>query len=120
MISGVFRDGHPRIVLTLPGYSGEFDVEFIVDTGFEGDLTLPPAMARQLGPVPDGFTERMLADGSLHQCPLYAISLDGMDSPNEFEVLVLGVRPLLGTVFLADKLITIEATEGGDVTIEEM
>ena len=38
MIAGEYRDHFPRVWLTLPGSTGPVDVEFIVDTGFEGEL----------------------------------------------------------------------------------
>jgi predicted aspartyl protease len=45
---GEFRDGHPRARLTLNGLAGQLELEFVVDTGFDGDLALPGHLARQL------------------------------------------------------------------------
>jgi predicted aspartyl protease len=91
-----------------------------VDTGFEGDVALPVALARQLGPVLNGISERMLADGSLYQCPYYLLSVESATGTREIEVLVLGIRPLVGTMFLYDHLLQIEMTEGGDVSAEPL
>ena len=44
MMIGQWRNGFPRVMLTLPGLQGPLEVEFIVDTGFEGGLTLPEAL----------------------------------------------------------------------------
>lgn len=48
MIQGHVRDRLPRVLLSLPGEDGPFDVEFILDTGFEGELALPRAIAAPL------------------------------------------------------------------------
>lgn len=48
MIVGSVRENFPRVTLELPGTTGSVAVEFIVDSGFEGDLTLPVAMLRQV------------------------------------------------------------------------
>ena len=46
---GSFRDGHPRLTVLLPSQNGPLEIEFIVDTGFDGDLALPGPVARRLG-----------------------------------------------------------------------
>jgi predicted aspartyl protease len=65
MIYGTFRDGHPRLSLELPGRTGPIKVEFIVDTGFEGDLILPREVLRQLLTEPSGYTSQSLAGGRI-------------------------------------------------------
>lgn len=41
MIVGIFRDRFPRVALPLPFLDGPRDVELVLDTGFDGYLTLP-------------------------------------------------------------------------------
>ena len=41
MILGYVRDHLPRVTIVLPGLNGDVPVEFIVDTGFDGDISLP-------------------------------------------------------------------------------
>lgn len=48
MMIGRWRDSFPRVTLTLPGVGGPVAVEFIVDTGFDGELALPEALIWQL------------------------------------------------------------------------
>ena len=48
MIFGHVRDGFPRIMLTLLGPNGSVNVEFIVDTAFDGELSLPGNILIQL------------------------------------------------------------------------
>ena len=52
MILGVVRDHLARVTLTLPGAMGAVAVEFILDTGFDADLTLPSSVLRQLDARP--------------------------------------------------------------------
>ncbi len=44
----MYRDGHPRVSLTLPGVDGTMRVEFILDTGFDGDITLLAHIVQRL------------------------------------------------------------------------
>lgn len=98
MIEGVFRDGLPRYMLTLQTPAGPLHVEFVVDTGFDGGLTLPDRRARLLGDAPAAFRNRMLADGSIIRCPVYEITLDSAEGDRNLAVLGIGGKPLLGTV----------------------
>ena len=120
MIAGIFHQGHPRVVLTLPGIDGPLEIEFIVDTGFEGDIAVPGRIARQLAGAPDGFSERMLADGSLFKCPYYLLDMEWEQDVRTVEVLVLASNPLVGTLFLRDYLLQIEMIEDGEVTAEPL
>ena len=73
---GVFRGEHPRLTLVLPAFQGEIEVEFIIDTGFAGDLALPSNTARQLNGLSAGPQERRLATGQIFYCDSYEIVLD--------------------------------------------
>ncbi len=68
MMLGTFREEHPRITLPLPQIGGEIAVEFIVDTGFAGDLTLPAHLAGLLEGTFAGFGERRLANAQYLKC----------------------------------------------------
>jgi predicted aspartyl protease len=67
MILGRFRDDLPRITVELAGIAGPVKVEFIVDTGFDGYLTLPPSVLRRLHATPLFETVRALGDGTLRE-----------------------------------------------------
>lgn len=117
MISGTFRDEHPRVTLKLPGVRGEVEAEFIVDTGFAGDLALPAHLAEQLEGEFAGMGVRRLANGQYLQCRTYEITLNWFVEERPTEVLVLEGDALLGTVLFRECLLQIEATEGGEVSI---
>lgn len=117
---GIFRDEHPRLTLFLPASQGEIEVEFIVDTGFAGDLALPSNMARQLNGLAAGPQERRLATGQLFYCDSYEIALDWNSESRTTEVLVLEGEPLLGTVLMRENLLQVEMTDGGEALIEPL
>jgi len=120
MTNGRFRDGHPRISLSLPGRTGPITTEFIVDTGFDGDLSVPSSVASQLVYEDPRPTVRRLADGSVVRVTALRLdmSIDGIDRP--VQALVMPGEPLVGTEFLAEHEVHIEVTDGGDVAIEPL
>jgi clan AA aspartic protease len=120
MILGTFRQGHPRIVLIIIGPNGRLSIEFIVDTGFEGQLALPAAIVARLGLGFNSYMKWALADGTMDDRRMYeaAVDLDGDERP--VEVLVVGDKCLLGTEFLKGYFVQIEMDEDGEVTAEEM
>ena len=120
MMFGVFRDEHPRITLSMPGLQDGFEVEFIVDTGYAGDLAMPLRLARQLDSLAAGTQERLLATGQPFQCSAYEIMLDWNGENRTTEVLVLEGEPLLGTVLMREYLIQMEMTDGGEIVIEPL
>ena len=65
MILGQVRRRFPCVSLTLPGREGPLEIEFTVDTAFDGDLALPADLARRLEVQPSGRRGLSLADGSL-------------------------------------------------------
>ena len=121
MIEGEYRRRFPRVTLSLPDADGDLvDVEFIVDTGFEGYLTLPVRVLQRLDATSSGTQTSMMADGSFRSAPLYEMTIDWLDATASVEALVLEGNPLLGTALLENCRLTIDAIEGGEVTIEEM
>lgn len=118
---GTFKNGLPRLVLPLPGEFKDFIVESVVATGFDGDLTLPEHLARDL---PDATLDNSLTNlaGAFRQrCACYEIPWEDADGETRtVEVLVLDGNPLVGTNFLANTLLTMEMTEGGEVSAESL
>ena len=117
---GQFRDSFPRVLLTLPGTAGPVPIEFIIDTGFEGELALPSSVVQQLNVQFAGREIFALADASLSERVLYKLFLEWDEEPRLVEVLVLDGNPLLGTLFLRDHYLQVEMREGGEVVIEPL
>ena len=66
MIEGVVNGAYePVVLLTLQGPSGQAsDIEATIDTGFTGFLTVPPALAAELGLALEGTSRATLADAA--------------------------------------------------------
>jgi clan AA aspartic protease len=121
VIEGVFRAGHPRVILSLPARDGgTIDLEFIVDTGFEGDLCVNEPVLQQLDAAPAGARNNLLADGTLLRTPVYQMYLPFGDEERWVQVVVLPGNLLLGTTLLQDHLLSIELKEGGEVLAEPL
>ena len=118
MILGIVRDHLARVPLTLPGATEDITIEFILDTGFDGDLTLPANLLRQLDAQPLFLSLRALGDGSLVECPVYQIEMKWNEEVRSVDILALEHNPLLGTMLLDGCHIEIDLTENGEVVIE--
>ncbi len=115
---GSFRDAFPRIILELPGPAGLLTVEFIVDTGFDGDLILPRHLVERLSASPAFRDLRELADGSVREIDVFELDIQWNGTDRTVEILALQGRPLAGNRLFENCRITIDLYEGGEVTIE--
>jgi clan AA aspartic protease len=122
MITGLVTSAREAVVgLIVRGAEGqEEEVEAIVDTGFNGFLTLSPALVANLALPFAGTTRATLGNGSEVQMDIYEAQVfwDGQ----ERSVLVLEAEgnALLGMSMLADCQVTIEVRDGGSVIIETL
>lgn len=118
MILGRVRDSLPRVTLDLPSAAGSVPVEFILDTGFEGDLTLPRSVLLRLEVRPLFLSLRSMADGTLRECPVYQLAMEWNEELRDVEILCLEHNPLLGTLLLEGWHVAIDLVEGGEVLLE--
>lgn len=126
MITGRVRDGFPRVLVDLPGRSGDVvRVEFIVDTGFDGELAVPASFIARLDVQYENTQRVILADGNEQTQPFFRIEVEAFADedgvPRQTELVALaGGNPLLGIVLLSEQLVTLEMTENGEVTVEPL
>ncbi len=120
MSFGYVRDRFPRARITLPGESDPLVVEFIVDTGFDGELALPPEIARRLGAEVAGHQALALADGTTIISPYFRVMLDWQDEERLTEVLLLDGNPLLGVQLLDGYWFHAQMVGGGEVELESL
>lgn len=120
MIQGHVRDDFPYVMLSLPGREGPMPVEFIVDTGFNGELALPSNILRQLEASFCFEEDVQMADGSRRKRPYYELFLEWNEAARLTEVMVLEGEPLLGNALLSGNLLQSEMTDGGEVLIEPL
>lgn len=98
----------------------EVEIECVVDTGFEGFLTLPPAVVVNLGMPYVAPIDANLADNSrvvtnIHQGIILWHGVERM-----IPILVMGRRPLIGTALLEDSHLSIDFCEGGTVLVDDI
>lgn len=104
------------VVFRLPA-KPTLSVEFVIDTGFTGELTLPSAAVESLG-LPYSHSDVVrLADNSAVKVPVYSAVLLWNGQAREVRVLATGRRPLLGTALLDDHDLYVRFREGGPLTI---
>ena len=125
MLGAVSADGRePVLPLTLLPLGNSvqdgIEIEAVVDTGFDGELTLPRGLIRRLGYPYAGFTRGTLADGSAVRFDYHEGSLL-WHGREERAVVVLAAdgNPLIGMALLRGSRLTIDAVPGGAVRIEE-
>jgi clan AA aspartic protease len=122
MIVGFVSTDHEALVrVTVRAPDGQdHEIEAVLDTGFTGSLTLPPAVISEFGLAWQGSGPVVLANGATDQCDFYAADIiwDGRGKP----ILVdsADVKPLIGMDLLYGYEVRIEVTDGGSVTIEEL
>jgi len=92
-------------------------VEAIVDTGFNGFLTLPSALIGALG-LPWLFRQQgQLADGSFQVLDVFAATLLWDGQRRTVEVEALDAQPLVGMALMRGHELRVHVTPGGVVTI---
>ena len=111
----------PLAPVDLIASDGEIHtIEAILDTGFEGDLTLPADVVHRLGlPLFDEFILN-LADGSSARVLGYEGQVILHGRRRNVLVLESGGEALVGMNLLWRNRITIDVHANGPVTIEEL
>ncbi|GEM_PF-783925 len=89
------------VILRPPGRS-DVEIEFVVDTGFEGFLTLPLAVVNELQLPYVARIDANLADDSSIAAFAYRVIVVWNGIEREVIVLGIGRRPLIGTALLED------------------
>lgn len=104
------------VTFHLPG-KPRLTLEFVVDTGFAGFLTLPIAAVAALSLEHEYDTRANLADNSEIQLPVHAAVIEWEGEEREVRVLATGRRPLLGTALLDGSKLVAQFVEGGLVAV---
>lgn len=107
-----------------PGPAGDnpdgIEVRAVVDTGFDGELQIPPALVRQLGYPYLGTTSGTLADGSVERFDYHLGRLLWHGAEREVVVIASNGDPLVGMALLGGSRLTVDAVPGGAVRIERL
>lgn len=121
MMTGTLTsDGEPVLQLTIKGPAGTRDIEALVDTGFNGGLTLPTESIAALSLPEKTVMEVTLADGRVRDVQTYVgtVTFGGTSKR------VLGAEspttPLLGTDLLWGFSLYVEFQDGGAVEVARL
>ena len=121
MIQGIVVGLQARIglILRLPD-NLEIEIECVVDTGFEGFLTLPSAVITKLGLPYLAQINAKLADNSNVATNVYLATILWNGVEKDIAVLGMGHRPLIGTALLEDYHLSIDFCDGGTVLVDDI
>ena len=120
---GASITGAPRVAVTVANIQEPdrlINVEFLVDTGFTGYLTLPPGSIGQLGLTKLGEGQAVLADGVQNRVETYAGLAFWPGRSRRVPIIEIDSEPLLGMALVWGNRLTVEGWDGGVVTIEEV
>jgi clan AA aspartic protease len=120
MITGVVTSFHQAIVhLIVRGPTGHAqEIEAVIDTGFDGALSLPPTdiMALSLPWCRRG--RALLADGTTSLFDIYEATVLWDGTPRRVAVDAADIDPLVGMRLLDGYELTVQAVVGGQVLIK--
>ena len=117
--SAVTADREAVIPLAVRGPAGQEDrIEAVVDTGFDGWFSLPPALIASLGLPWRRRGRALLADGSETVFDIFdgTVVWDGI--PRRMAVDEAGTAQLVGMALLAGYELNVQVRSGGSVTIK--
>ncbi len=121
MIIGVVNAHREAVVrLTVEGSQAQEEIEAIVDTGFNGFLTLPPPLIATLGLPFRGRGRAILADGSENLFDVHEVTVFWDAQPRRVAVGAADTEPLIGMALLYGHELTVQAVEGGGVSIRTL
>lgn len=121
MISGRVRNREAIIELEIAGPSPPpQQVEAVIDTGYNGYLTLSGHLVTILQLPFAGHRRGTLADGSIIRLDVYMASVDWHGQQKDVLISQAEGTPLIGMSLLQGSRLTIDGVDGGDVTIQEL
>ena len=119
MIEGTVNAAHEAIVtLPLQGPDRTREIDVVIDTGFTGFLTLPPALVAELELPRLSRGLAVLADDSRAFFDVHDVTVIWDGEPRAIEANAVGSMPMAGMSLLDGHDLHVEVKEGGRVVIE--
>ena len=95
----------------------DIQIEFVVDTGFQGALTLPVSAIQSLKlPYVSDITAT-LADNTSVDVQVFEAKVMWHEADRNVAVLAMGLRPLIGTALFENSNLSIDFRDGGNASI---
>ena len=122
MISGIVTTAREAVIrLTVRGPTGqEQEIQAVIDTGFDGSLTLPPALIASLGLAWRRRGRALLADGNESVFDIYEATAMWDGTPRRLPVDEVDLTPLVGMSLLHGYELTMQVIERGSVLIKAL
>ncbi len=122
MITGIVTVAREAVIsLTVRGPTGqEQELEAVIDTGFDGSLTLPPALIAALGLPWRRRGRALLADGNESVFDIYEATVMWDSTACRVSVDEVDVMPLVGMSLLYGYELTVQIVEGGRVLLKPL
>jgi clan AA aspartic protease len=121
VISGIVTSRQATVNLTfLLSNGSRVPIEFVIDTGFTGELCLPLEAVSLMGLTFRHDTFANLADNTEVSLPLHEAIVLWDGAERDVLIVATGRRPLLGNALLDEQELVIQFTDGGLVTIDEL
>jgi clan AA aspartic protease len=122
MISGIVTGARQAVIrLTVRGpTSQQQEIEAIIDTGFDGCLSLPSSLIVLLGLVWRERGRALLADGSESVFDIYEGTVLWDGKVRRIPVHEAETTPLIGMSLLQGYELTVRVQTGGNVTVRAL
>ncbi len=107
------------VIFRLPGQP-DFSLDFVIDTGFNGYLTLPVQAISAMNLPLYSSTPIKLADGSEALSAIHLATIVWDDIEKVVPILASGYKPLLGTAMMAEYHLEIDFEDNGLVSLKKI
>lgn len=120
MIEGVVNAAYEAVVsVSLHGPAGQArEIEAVIDTGYNGFLTLPTATVAELQLPFLGPSRATLANGAVEIFNVHDATVLWDGQLRDIEADVMGSTPLVGMLLLDGHDLNIQVRDGGRVVIQ--
>lgn len=114
------NDAYEAVVtISLKGPRGQAqDIEAVIDTGFNGFLTLPAELVSELGLPYAYMGQAVLANDAPVDFDVHYVTVEWDGQTRDIEADVTGSTPLVGMLLLDMHRLNIEVERGGRVVIQ--
>jgi clan AA aspartic protease len=122
MITGFVTDRREAVIrLRVHGPAGQDqEIEAIIDTGFDGWLSLPPSVIAQLGLTWRQRGRALLADGRESVFDIYEATVDWDGNARRVPVDAAETFPLVGMSLLEGYELIVQVQRGGNVALSAL
>jgi clan AA aspartic protease len=122
MITGLVTERREAVIrIKVRGASGQAqEIEAVIDTGFDGWLSLPSSVVAQLGLMWRRRGRALLADGSESVFDIYEAIVDWDGETRRIPVDEAETVPLVGMSLLEGYELVVQVHRGGNVTVRAL